>query len=111
MKEPKSRYTYARHQSAKVDAADLLTIIDLIFRNLELNQRLWPFSSQTLRNRFKALLTALTLPIRIIPELRMLDLGSLRSGGTTYIILIIEDSELYRRRGRWSSMKMMDIYV
>lgn len=111
VREPKSRYTYARHQSAKVDAADLLTVIDLAFRSLESNQRLWPFSPQTLRNRFKALLTALTLPIRTTPELRMLDLGSLRSGGATYIILMTEDSELCRRRGRWSSMKMMDIYV
>ena len=111
VREPKSRYTYARHQSAKVDAADLLTVIDLAFRNLESNQRLWPFSPQTLRNRFKTLLTVLTLPIRTTPELRMLDLGSLRSGGATYIILMTEDSELCRRRGRWSSMKMMDIYV
>ena len=111
VREPKSRYTYARHQSAKVDAADLLTVIDLAFRSLESNQRLWPFSPQTLRNRFKTLLTVLTLPIRTTPELRMLDLGSLRSGGATYIILMTEDSELCRRRGRWSSMKMMDIYV
>ena len=111
IREPKSRFTYARHQSAKVDASDLVAVIDLAFKDLAPYDKLWQYSAQTLRTRFKSLLQALRLPIRSTPELRMLDLGSLRSGGATYIILTTEDSELCRRRGRWSSMKMMDIYV
>jgi hypothetical protein len=43
--------------------------------------------------------------------MRCLDLGSLRSGGATFIITMTENSELCRRRGRWASFKMMDIYI
>ena len=40
-----------------------------------------------------------------------LDLGSLRSGGATSIILTTKNGELCRRRGRWANFKMMEVYV
>jgi hypothetical protein len=57
MREPKSRFTYA-----KVDSHDLVAIVDLTFRELKPHNRLWPCSSQTLRSRFKSVLSALGLP-------------------------------------------------
>lgn len=111
IREPKSRFTHARHQSAKIDSPDLMAVIDMAFGQLPGGERLWPYSSQTLRSRFRSLLAALKLPVSSTPHLRALDLGSLRSGGATYVIQVTEDSELCRRRGRWASMKMMDIYV
>ena len=111
IREPKSRYTFARHQSAKVDSSDLVRVLELAFSNLRKGSRLWPYSPQTLRLRFKALLEALLLPTTASLEQRCLDLGSLRSGGATFIIQSTENSELCRRRGRWASRKMMDIYV
>ena len=111
IREPKSRFTHARHQSAKIDAADLVQVLELAFRDLHDGQRLWAYSPQTLRTRFKSLLEALKLPSTNTVELRCLDLGSLRSGGATYIIQTLENAELCRRRGRWASMRMMDIYV
>ena len=111
IREPKSRYTFARHQSAKIDAADFLKVMDLGFGGLLDSERLWPFSPQTLRQRFKAILQSLTLPTTSLGPLRCLDLGSLRCGGATYIIQCTEDSELTRRRGRWANHKMMEIYV
>ena len=42
---------------------------------------------------------------------RPLDLGSLRPGGATYLLQQTEDSELVRRRGRWVSHRVMEIYL
>ena len=109
--EPKSRHTTARHQSAKLDAPDLLAFIDFVFKKYEPHQRLWPHAASTLRNRFSQLLRALQLPLVHQPHLRCLDLGSLRSGGATWLMLMTEDADLCRRRGRWASHRMMEIYV
>ena len=109
--EPKTRFTVARHQSAKVDAPDLLRVIDLAFRRLESHEKLWPFSPQTLRNRFKTLLTSLSLGGPRIGNHRTLDLGSLRPGGATWLLQNTEQAELVRRRGRWISSKVMEVYL
>ena len=111
IREPKSRFTHARHQSAKFDAADFLEVVDFAFGKIKDHERLWPQSPQTLRQRFKDLLQALHLPTVGTIELKALDLGSLRCGGATFLMQSTEDSELCRRRGRWANMKMMDIYV
>ena len=111
IKEPKSRFTNARHQSAKIDIPDLLRVCELAFSRLAPGQKLWPHSGQTFRNRFKTVLTALSLPMTTSAGIRALDPGSLRAGGATYIIQMTESGELCRRRGRWANYKMMEIYV
>lgn len=109
--EPKSRHTTARHQSAKLDIPDLLTLVDVAFRDYKPNQKLWPHAASTMRSRFNRLLRALKLPCTHQPNLRCLDLGSVRSGGATWLMLMTENSDLCRRRGRWASHRMMEIYV
>ena len=81
--EPKTRFTAAKHQTAKLDAPDLLSIVELAFGHLPKDVRLWPYSSQTLRVRFRSLLQALGLPTGVVDGRRPLDLGSLRAGGAT----------------------------
>ncbi len=109
--EPKTRFTVARHQSAKVDAPDLLRVVDLAFRKLNPHEKLWPFSPQTLRNRFKTLLASLSLDGPSVANHRPLDLGSLRPGGATWLLQSTEQAELVRRRGRWISAKVMEVYL
>ena len=111
IKDPKKRFTNARHQSVKVDAPDLLRVIQLAFGKLEPGMMLWPFSPQTLRNRFKSVLEALHVPVTHTDICKCLDLGSLRAGGATWILQVTEDGDLLQRRGRWANRKMMDIYV
>ena len=111
IKEPKSRFTYARHQATKIDSDDLVQVLDFAFSGLRPCEPLWPYSSQTFRNRFKSLLTGLSLSTVSEPGNRCLDPGSLRSGGATYIILMTENSELCRRRGRCANHRMMEVYV
>ena len=111
IQEPKTRFRAARHQVAKTDYADMIDLISGIFRDLRPGQRLWPFSGQTLRTRFRQLLQALQLPTESSVGDRALDLGSLRAGGATHLLALTEDSELVRRRGRWISAKTMEIYL
>ena len=42
---------------------------------------------------------------------RPLDLGSFRPGGATFLLSLLEDSELVRRRGRWASHRVMETYL
>ena len=111
IKEPKTRFSNARHQSAKLDIPDLLSVVRLAFKDLGPNNMLWPYSAQTLRKRLKTVLSACWLPTESGVGFRALDLGSFRSGGATWIIQVTEDGDLLQRRGRWANRKMMEIYV
>eukprot|EP00438_Fugacium_kawagutii_P015828 Skav211387 [mRNA] locus=scaffold2406:234258:241327:- [translate_table: standard] len=111
IREPKSRFTHARHQSARLDAADLVEVAEIAFAKLDGGVKLWPYSGQTYRVRFRSILSALRLPTRAEAGLRVLDPGSLRSGGATWVMQTLEDADLCRRRGRWASHKMMEVYV
>ena len=109
--EPKTRFTAAKHQTAKLDAPDLLSIVEMAFSALPRDVRLWPYSSQTLRTRFRSLLQGLGLPTGVVDGRRPLDLGSLRAGGATWLLNVSENPDLTRRRGRWLNNKTMEIYV
>ena len=111
IKEPKTRFSNARHQSAKLDVSDLMEVVSMAFKDVPSTHRLWPFSAQTLRNRLKQVLEALRLPSEHTSSHRALDLGSFRAGGATWIIQTTEDGDLLQRRGRWANRKMMEIYV
>ena len=111
IRDPKTRFTQARHQSSKIDSPDLLQVIRLVFRQHKPFQRLWPLSGQTFRVRFRQILVSLSLPTVARDGQKPLDPGSLRAGGASFLLLSTEDSELVRRRGRWANHKMMEIYV
>ena len=108
--EPKIRFSAARHQSSKIDSCDLLRVLTLAFSDLSPNEKLWPMSGQTLRNRFKSILHSLGLTT-IHPGMQSLDLASLRPGGATWLLQVTEQSELVRRRGRWVTAKVMEVYL
>ena len=105
--EAKTRFSAARHQCAKIDAPDLMVVISIAFKKLLPNEHLWPWSSQTFRNRFKTLLTSLDIPTSVVNGCRPLDPGSLRP----WPLQATENSELVRRRGRWTSTKVLEIYL
>ncbi|CAE7356391.1 unnamed protein product, partial [Symbiodinium microadriaticum] len=110
IEEPKTRMRMARHQSAKVEQSDLVELLHLAFADLESTSRLWPQSPQTLRRRFDLVLERIGLPTARTGQ-KQLDLGSFRPGGATFILSQTEDSELVRRRGRWASQRVMEIYI
>lgn len=109
--EPKTRYTTARHQCAKLDCPDLVSTVELAFRSLQSSEFLWDRSPQTLRMRFKSVLRALHLPLEAYRGVRPLDLGSLRHGGATHLLQTTESGDLVMRRGRWARYRIMSIYI
>ena len=94
--EPKTRFRSARHQSAKLDQPQLVTLV---------------MSGLSLRTRFYKLLSAVGLTPGAAPAVRDLDLASLRGGGATWLMKATENAELVRRRRRWMTTKVMEIYV
>ena len=111
LKEPKTRFTAARHQSAKLDIPDLLKIVHLAFSRMKPFQKLWPKSGQTLRVRFRQILLELGIGPNTKLNGKGLDLGSLRPGGAAWMIQQCEDPTFTRRRGRWVNEKTMEIYI
>jgi len=53
----------------------------------------------------------LKLPEGSMGRLKPFDLASLRPGGASHLLNSTEDSEVVRRRGRWATIKTMEIYL
>lgn len=111
IRSPKTRGRAARHQAARIDAPDLLAFLDAVFGDMRHDVKLWPFSAATLRKRFGDLLRAVGLPTERKGSLKPFDLGSLRPGGATHLLIQCENSEIVRRRGRWVTTKVMEVYL
>ena len=109
--EPKTRFRAARHQSSKLEPPDLITVAWIGLGHLKPYEPIWPSSSSTLRSRLDKVLSKLGLPTKTINSQKPLTLASFRPGGATFLIGLTESSELVRRRGRWLSLKVMDIYL
>ncbi|CAE7255329.1 unnamed protein product [Symbiodinium sp. CCMP2592] len=108
--QPKTCGRAAKHQAAKLEQSNLVAVASLAFFALPKQAKLWPFANQTLRRRLDSILERLGIP-KSGEQGRSLDLGSLRPGGATHLLQLTEDSELVRRRGRWASHKVMEIYL
>ena len=111
VKEPKTRFRAARHQSFKVDHPQLVRLIRAAYKNLAEGDFLWHMSPATLRSRCAKLLGAISLTPGLVPGVKDFDLGSLRAGGATWLMLMLDDPEKVRRRGRWVTNKVMEVYV
>ena len=111
IKEPKTRYRAARHQAGKLEQPDLIQVISLGFQDLKKEEQLWPYSGSTLRHRLERALQVLGLPHRPGQKPKPLTLASLRPGGATWLIRATESAELVRRRGRWASFRVIEIYL
>ena len=111
IKEPKTRYRAARHQAGKLEQVDLMEVVKIGFAGLSPNERLWNLSGSTLRARLTKLLGRLDLPTRVGDHPKPLSLASLRPGGATHLMSVCESAELVRRRGRWVSARVMEIYL
>ena len=66
--EPKTRFKAARHQMARLEWEDLVKLVVAVFAKLAKNEKLWPWSAQSLRTRFKQLLLGLHMPATYGPK-------------------------------------------
>eukprot|EP00438_Fugacium_kawagutii_P017058 Skav216351 [mRNA] locus=scaffold2385:191031:215658:- [translate_table: standard] len=106
---PKTRGRAARHQSARIDPEDVVSLLVSVFGRLSPSEPLWPWSPSALRKKFGTLLTALGLADAQgkLPY----GLSSLRPGGATFWLQITEDAEFVRRKGRWLSTRVLEVYL
>ena len=111
IQEPKTRGRSARHQAARIEYQDMVTLISAVFRKLDAAAPLWPWSPATLRRRFVTLQQAVGLNVSRTPSSSPYDLASFRPGGATFLLQQTEDSELVRRKGRWLSSRVLEIYI
>ena len=109
--EPKTRFRAARHQNSKLEAPDLMRVAWIGLGDLRPEEPLWPGSSSTLRHRLDKILLKLGLPIKEMNGQKPMTLASFRPGGATYMISLTESAEMVQRRGRWLSLKVMNIYL
>eukprot|EP00438_Fugacium_kawagutii_P013361 Skav216467 [mRNA] locus=scaffold1123:2159:6532:+ [translate_table: standard] len=108
IKLPKTRGRAARHQSSRIDPQDIVQLLSAVYGRM--NRSLWSASQSTLRKRFCALQAALGLEQTnrgVFPY----SLASLRPGGATYWLSVTEDAEFVRRKGRWLSTRVLEIYL
>ena len=111
IREPKTRLRAARHQVGKMEQPDLIALVELGFASLKKHEKLWPFSPQTLRHRLDRILERLCLPCKKDSRPKPITPASFRAGGATWLISQCESSEVVRRRGRWCSLRTMEIYI
>ena len=109
--EPKTRFRAARHQSSKLEPPDLILVAWIGLGHLKPHERIWPGSSSTLRSRLDKVLAKLGLPTMTTHLGKPLTLASFRPGGATFLIGLTESAEVVRRKGRWISLRVMDIYL
>ena len=108
IRAPKTRGRSARHQAARIDPCDIVKLLAAVFGPLPQGAKLWPFSDGVLRRRLRTILHRLCLLDDAGPAF---DLASLRPGGATWLLSETENAELVRRRGRWLSGRVMEIYL
>ncbi|CAE7423072.1 unnamed protein product [Symbiodinium sp. CCMP2592] len=96
------------HQSARVDPSDIIHLADVILGPLPPSTMLWRQSAATFRRRLEQLQERVGL---VSDGKAVFDLSSFRPGGATWMLGLTENSELVRRRGRWLSLRVMDIYL
>ena len=102
--EPKTRFKAARHQCLKIDQPQFVRLVRLAFQDL------CP-SGATLRARFQKLLSAVGIPPNAVANVKDFDLASLRAGGATWLMGATESPDFVRRRGRWITTKVREIYI
>ena len=109
--QPKTRGRAANHQAARIDQEDVIRFLSAMYKDAPQDSAVWPFSAATLRKRFSQLLRALELPTSKAGGHHPFDLGSMRPGGATWLLHQTENPEYVRRRGRWLSSRVLEVYI
>jgi len=87
---PRKSGRLAKHQAACIESPDVLQLFEATYADFPADKKLWLVSAATLRIRFIALVKEFGLPTTRTGGLRLLDLGSLRPGGASFLLLASE---------------------
>ena len=111
IRQPKTRGRAARHQSSRIEPQDVVALLDAVYGRVPSSEKLWLLSPATLRKRFSLLQSTIGLISRDGKGECLYSLSSLRPGGATHWLSVTEDAEYVRRKGRWVSSKVLEIYL
>lgn len=110
VQQPKTRGRAARHQSTRIDPIDIVQLLTAVYGKLVPSDPLWPWSPATMRRRFSQLQSALGV-VQGPERTPQYTLSSLRPGGATFWLQATEDAEYVRRKGRWLSTRVLEVYL
>ena len=105
---PKTRLTGARKQYARADDLETARLWAFLAGDAEPQGKLWSASPTAFRTRWNLLCKEFQVPFN---EVSGITPASLRAGGATALYEATEDMELVRHRGRWATVKTVEIYV
>ena len=108
IERPKMRRLAARRAYARIDDPMIIAFADAYAARGPPDAFVFDGTYHELRAIFMAICREVGLPVGGADGL---SLGSLRPGGATWLYKVTDDSELVRFRGRWSSLRMLEIYI
>ena len=105
---PKMRRLGARRAYTRIDDPAIVALAEAFAPHFAPDALLFNESYTALRTIFSAICCELHLPHGSQDGFT---LGSLRPGGATWLYRVTDNSELVRFRGRWASLRMLEIYI
>ena len=108
IEKPKMRRLAARRSYVRIDDVGIIQFAEAIIRGRPEDAFLFNGSYAQLRDVFNALCAELRIPHGAPSGLT---LGSIRPGGATWLYRTTDNSEVVRFRGRWTSSRMLEIYI
>jgi len=105
---PKTRLSAARQQYGRCDDWFTSWLWIALAEHADADAPLWEGTSNSFRAKWNVICSALGVPAN---ESTGVTPASLRGGGASWLYEATEDMELVRHRGRWSSLKMCEIYI
>jgi hypothetical protein len=103
IQKPKTRNRAAAHQAARLDDVQAALLLTAIYGTANPDSFLWPNTPHQFRKCFDLIMEVL--------HVEGLTPASFRGGGATYLFEVTQDAPFVMRRGRWMSMRTMDIYL
>ena len=98
----------ARRAYTRIDDPAIIALAEALVPHFAPEALLFDGSYTALRNVFDAICRELDLPCGGGDGFT---LGSLRPGGATWLYRMTDNSELVRFRGRWASLRMLEVYI
>ena len=105
---PKMRRLAARREHVRIDDADLIRGVLKFTEGLKPQELLFLGSQLDFTAAFRKLVVKLGVPYG---QGTGLTPASLRAGGATFWYHRTDSTEFVRFRGRWSNMRMLEIYI
>ena len=106
--KPKMRRLGARRAYTRIDDPAVVEFAEHYATQFPPHQFVFNGTYYELRAMFNAICAEIGLPHGGPVGLT---LGSLRPGGATWLYRATDNSELVRFRGRWTSLRMLEIYI